>query len=186
MREVWMPIPGYEGYCEASSLGRVRSLPRLVAYECGGRHYTRLMAGKVLKQTVDRGRHAYGRLQVKLTGPDGAKTHLVHRVVAAAFFGPCPDGLQVAHTDGRPANNAISNLRYATPLQNTHDKFRHGTVLRGSCVVGSKLNAAQVAKIRRDRGAGAKVTELAAEYGVSIAQISRICSGTRWAEVHHV
>lgn len=181
-REVWRPVPGYEGFCEVSNLGRVRSVTRMLSYVSGGRQLSRAVNGRVLAQTVDKGPAAYGRLQVKLVGAGGAKTHLVHRIVALAFIGPCPDGMQVAHNDGNPANNEAGNLRYATPLENTRDKFAHGTVLRGSDVGNAKLNGAQVAKIRRDRANGDKVREVAARYGISQAQVSRICNGTRWAE----
>ena len=179
--EVWMPVPGYEGFCEASSLGRVRSLPRLSISRRDTGPVARKLLGKVLSQTVDRGAFAYGRLQVKLVGPCGAKTCLVHRVVASAFFGPCPDGMQVAHNDGNPANNRISNLRYATPLENTRDKFVHGTVLRGAAVGNSKLNARDVSSIRSLRRSGVTLSAIATAHGVSVAQVSRICSGTRWA-----
>jgi hypothetical protein len=182
-KEVWQPVPGYEGYCEASSFGRVRSLPRDVRFVRDGAARVRRINGKVLSQTVDRGRHAYGRLQVKLVGPAGPKTHLVHRVVAAAFFGPCPSGHEVAHNDGNPKNNRVENLRYATPAENTRDKFRHGTVLSGELVGNSKLTTQAVLAIRSRRASGERVSDLSSAFGVSEAQVSRICSGTRWAGV---
>jgi hypothetical protein len=51
----------------------------------------------------------------------------VHQLVAAAFLGPRPDGLEVRHLDGDPLNNAVSNLAYGTRLENIQDKKRHGT-----------------------------------------------------------
>jgi len=44
-------------------------------------------------------------------------TRYVHRLVAAAFIGPCPEGHHVHHIDNDPSNNFIENLRYVTPAE---------------------------------------------------------------------
>ena len=36
--EIWKPIPGYEGYYEASSFGRIKSLPRRFVRKDGRPH----------------------------------------------------------------------------------------------------------------------------------------------------
>ncbi|WP_248099523.1 HNH endonuclease signature motif containing protein [Corynebacterium kefirresidentii] len=51
----------------------------------------------------------------------------VHRLVMAAFVGPCPDGMEVCHNDGNPANNYVGNLRYDTHQANYADMFIHNT-----------------------------------------------------------
>lgn len=51
----------------------------------------------------------------------------VHRVVAAAFLGPRPDGMEVRHLDGNRLNNDASNLAFGTRAENMQDKLRHGT-----------------------------------------------------------
>lgn len=177
----WRAVIGYEGLYEVSSTGKVRGLAREVEFI--SRHGTpavRTIPAKVLAQTPDWGRHAYGRLTVKLSKDGKAVTRLVHQLVAEAFIGPRPDGQQVAHCDGNPANNAVANLRYATPAENTGDKFLHGTVLRGADVGNSKLNENQVRLIR---ASDISVTKAAKVFGVSVAQVSRIRSGTRWGHV---
>lgn len=45
----------------------------------------------------------------------------------AAFAGPCPEGLEVRHLDGDPANNRLTNLCYGTHSENVQDSLRHGT-----------------------------------------------------------
>lgn len=41
-----------------------------------------------------------------------------HKLVAMAFIGPRPNGLQINHKDGNKLNNHFSNLEYVTPLEN--------------------------------------------------------------------
>lgn len=106
-QEDWRPIPGWPDY-DVSNLGRVISRMRRTPV--------------LLKtRTLPMGYH-----KVALTR-DGVVTDLtVHRAVMLAFVGPCPDGLQVRHLDGDPANNALSNLAYGTASQNMRDVVRHG------------------------------------------------------------
>ena len=46
------------------------------------------------------------------------KSVLVHRMVYELFSSRIPDGLQIDHIDGSRDNNAVSNLRVATPHDN--------------------------------------------------------------------
>lgn len=59
---------------------------------------------------------------------DGKRTnYLFHHLVARQFIGERPDGYVIDHIDRNPLNNHISNLRYITQKENTHnsDKYRH-------------------------------------------------------------
>jgi hypothetical protein len=51
----------------------------------------------------------------------------VHSLVALAFLGPCPEGLECCHWDGDPGNNRPGNLRWDTSSANLLDRQRHGT-----------------------------------------------------------
>jgi hypothetical protein len=113
--EIWLPVGGWEGFYGVSSLGRVRSFPRQTA--------TGLRGGTVLKTPLDN----YGRPQLNLCRPGVKKHALVQALVADAFFGPKPPGLEICHWDGNRANCAASNLRYDTHSGNELDKRRHGT-----------------------------------------------------------
>lgn len=50
-----------------------------------------------------------------------------HSLVAEAFIGTRPEGFEVCHNDGNPANNHVSNLRYGTRSENVLDEVSHET-----------------------------------------------------------
>lgn len=118
--EIWKSIPGWEGRYEASSFGRVRSLPRLVI-EKGGRRVN--LPGKIM--TRKPGPHGYILLSLC---KDGKKyPEYAHRLVGSAFHGtPAPDQV-IRHLDGVGTNNRPDNLAWGTHWENMQDKFVHGT-----------------------------------------------------------
>ena len=114
MTEQWWPIPGFPGY-EASSDGRVRSLVRG-------------------KWRVVRGWLATGGyLRTSIPAEDGVvRSVALHRLVASAFHGPCPEGMECRHLNGVPNDNRPENLRWGTKSENQLDKRLHGTHHLGS------------------------------------------------------
>lgn len=125
MDELWKDIPGYEGYYQASSEGRIRSLDRVVEYV---KHYNygdvfakHKMQGRILHQTMTSG---YLGVVLQIAG----KSHypLVHRLVASAFV-PNPENKpQVDHIDGDRTNNRPSNLRWVTSKENHANAIERG------------------------------------------------------------
>jgi HNH endonuclease len=65
--------------------------------------------------------------RVRLYRDGKGATKLVHKLVAEAFIGDCPPGMEVCHGDGNYLNNRASNLSYGTHSQNMQDMVRHGT-----------------------------------------------------------
>ena len=75
------------------------------------------------------------------------KTRTVHSLVAEAFIGARPEGMEICHSDGDPTNNHLDNLRYGTPSDNTLDKVRHGThnnAVKTHCPLGHELFAENI------------------------------------------
>lgn len=102
--EEWRPVVGYEGWYEISVCGRVR---RLVA-----NHGT--YAGRI----IDTPPNIAGYPRAKLVRHGEHQWHFVHRLVAAAFIGPCPSGHEVNHKDKNRKNPRPTNLEYVTRSQN--------------------------------------------------------------------
>lgn len=117
--ETWCPVPEFEGRYEVSDQGRVRSLDMRIG--AGSPTGTRLLRGRVLKQYADQG---YARVVLTVNGKRHMRT--VHRLVAAAFLGPRPDGMETCHNNGDSLDNRVENLRYDTHSENQLDVVRHG------------------------------------------------------------
>ena len=94
---------------------------------------------------------------------------IVSRIVLEAFVGPCPQGLVACHYPDRdPANNALSNLRWDTWLNNMADRDKHGTTVKGEKVWCSKLTSDEVLAIRAEHATGeVTLQHLAEKYGMS-------------------
>ena len=121
MNEAWQPVPGYEGLYEVSDQGRVRSLDREI--EKRGRAGVLMnlqLRGRVLKPQMD----GNVRLFVTLSKDGKCKPQRVHKLVAHAFLGTKPEGLQINHIDGDCQNNAASNLEYCTASENMKHAVR--------------------------------------------------------------
>ena len=63
-------------------------------------------------------RHGYMRVNFRIAGKNNWL--YVHHLVAETFLGPRPEGCEVDHIDHNRANNAVSNLRWVTRLENIH------------------------------------------------------------------
>lgn len=129
MSAEWRPVAGYEGYYEVSSDGQVRSAMRRKGSK-----------GGVLKAGTTKA----GYKLVSLWRDGKGLSCNVHRLVAAAFLGPCPPGMEVRHLDGDPTNNDVANLRYGTGSENCQDITRHGRnywLNKRSCPQGHPYSA---------------------------------------------
>ena len=134
--EQWKPVNGYEGIYEVSSQGRVRSVDRTVTYSNGRVCH---LEGRVLRTPLSK-RGGYPFVNLCIQGKCQVRT--VHSLVAEAFIGPRPEGAEVCHNDGNPANNRVDNLRYGTSSDNALDKVRHGThhnTAKTHCPLGHEL-----------------------------------------------
>ena len=110
----------------------------------------------------------------------GGVDFLVHRLVLAAFHGPCPEGMQARHLNGDKLDNRAENLAWGTPSENAADKIRHGTCQVGESHPQARLTITEIDAIRDDPRPH-KV--IAAEYGVERSNISKIKARQSWAHV---
>jgi hypothetical protein len=109
----------------------------------------------------------------------------VHGLVLLAFVGPRPPGQQVRHGTGGKRDNRLSNLCYGTPLEQSDDKRRDGTMACGEKQGHSRFTRADVEDMRRRRAAGETLAVIACDYATRPTVISRIVRGESWRHVFH-
>ena len=170
MKEIWLPVVGYEGFYSVSNRGRVRrDLDR-----------TSGKAGNILKSTK---RDRYSAVMLSMNGK--TRNINVHILVARAFLGPCPSGMNINHKDGKRHRNIESNLEYGTQRHNVKEAFRLG--LRDCRGIGNgqaKLTNRRVRAIRKSyTGQRGEQTAIARKWGVSSATIRDILAGRTWAHI---
>lgn len=170
-QELWKFILGRDDY-EVSSLGRVRS------YRAPGGARGLLSEPRLVSPWLARN----GYPMVTLAGRPRSKRY-VHHLVAEAFLGPRPNGLDVAHWDGTKTNNALANLRYATKAENMADKLRHGTDNRADHAKFAKLSKADVLAIRKRASSGENQSQIARDFGVCQQTVSLIKRHINWAHL---
>lgn len=170
MFEQWKSIVGYESFYVISESGIVQS--------------KRSWRGKYreMGQRPD----AKGYLRVGLTDETGhQRARRVHILVAEAFIGPRPEGLQLNHKDGNKINNHWSNLEYVTASENSTHAVKMG--LRhspcGSAHKRSKLTEEQVLEIRRRYSSGGDSAGLAKEFGIDKSNVWLIVTRKAWKHV---
>ena len=124
-----------------------------------------------------------GYLRVTLSVNGIRKCVLVHRLVLEAFVGPCPAGMEACHNNGNPADNRLENLRWDTHLENMKDAVKQGT-MKGEIHSRAILTGDKVRAMRYLRNvAKFSLVDLAWQFDVSWAQISRVYSGQAWTHV---
>lgn len=170
--EEWRDIPSAPGY-QASSLGRIRSVDRVVTRVQGGKPVPQPHKGRVLlAQRLPKG---------YLTIAVARRWRYVHRLVCEAFHGAPPSPAhEVAHGNGVPDDNRAANLRWATRSQNHRDKAEHGTLLRGERHPFAKLTVSDVIAIRSAEGTQREIADL---FGIGRGHVGQIRRGERWAHV---
>ena len=177
--ERWLPAVGFEGWYEVSSLGRVRSVTRQILVRFTTRAPAlRIRRGRIIKQALG----TSGYWQVRFSRDGVATNQVVHRLVAAAFIGPCPPGLDVRHGVAGKLVNRASNLSYGTRAENMHDCIRDGTRRSGAGhqSTNGKLTWEDVADIRRRFAEGERQCDLAREYDLKYGAVYKIVRGHRW------
>lgn len=174
LSEEWRPVDGYAGRYEVSNLGRVRSLPN-----------QRRKTTIILKQQPN---VRTGYFYVNLTSHNGRrwvqKNIAVAVMVAIAFKGPRPPGMEACHNDGNHQNNRERNLRWDTPESNQADRVAHGTANIGSANPRAVLDEEKVRAIKLRLKGGEHPKDIAADYSVAHTTIKAIKNDENWRHIH--
>jgi hypothetical protein len=125
-----------------------------------------------------------GYYQVNLYLEGKVKHFYVHRLVAAAFLGSIPEGMEVNHKDGCKDNNDVTNLEIVTSEENMRHARQTGLLLSsGEQSPRAKLTEVEVREIRRSKDRRERAAEVAARFGVCERTIYGIWEGKTWRHV---
>ena len=110
------------------------------------------------------------------SGP-AVKAHRVSLMIAGVDI----DGLVVRHRCDNPPCVNPSHLETGTQVENVEDIVERGRIARGS--MRSKLTDDDIRTIRRRAAAGDLHREIAADFGISRVNVTRIVNRQGWAHV---
>jgi hypothetical protein len=118
-KERWVDIPEYEGHYQISSLGRVKSLERVLHREKAGDFIKR---ESIMKANIT----PKGYARIMLTKLGQKENRFVHALVAESFL-PVDDGrTQVNHKNGNKLDNSVDNLEWVTASENLQHAYDTG------------------------------------------------------------
>lgn len=128
--ETWLDIPDFEGFYQASSMGRIRRT-----------------VGTIIKPCLVGNRKLY--LQVKLSVNGVSHSAYVATLVAKAFLGNPPTGAQINHKNFNTRDNSIENLEWVTASENVQKSADAGRPHSPGGLAGfdKRVNPFKVAQI---------------------------------------
>lgn len=170
--EIWKDIKGYEGQYQVSSLGRVRSLPRIAErYDPRTGRYAQLEVKGGIRSLCYT-RDGYQQLGLVSGGRGTLHTYRVHRLVAEAFI-PNPDNLpEINHKNEIITDNRVENLEWCDNLYNV----RYGTGIARR----TKKLSVPVEQIDKNGNVVAtygSIAEAAKAVGVGASALAKTCKG---------
>lgn len=117
-----------------------------------------------------------GYIRVSLHCDGNRKEEYLHRIILLTFRGPCPEGKQTRHLNGKSWDCSLKNLVWGTPRENAEDRRKHGTIWGHR----RRLTVPEVLDIRQRAAQQVPYSTIAATRGVSARTVSNIVSGVTW------
>ena len=179
--EIWLDIKGYEGHYQVSSIGRVKSLARVVESRKGifGNKKER-----ILKPNKNKKGYLVVKLCKKVDGVCSELNFICHRLVANEFLDNRLNKPQVNHKNGIKDDNRVENLEWATGSENIIHSLANNLKIpqKGSEHGNSKLTEESVVEIRAI-GRTKTLKEVAKIYNVDMSLISLVLLNKIWKHV---
>lgn len=174
MAEIWLPVPGYEGFYDVSDHGNVRS--------CTRQHVTRNRYGPFMRtrRSSDIAQHTdkEGYMSVRLYRDGRGRGYRVSRLVLSAFVGLPEVGDEACHINHTPSDNSVSNLMWGSRAENETQKTSAG---RRPKITRSTLSSGDVQRIRELRATTSlTLKQIGAIVGCHLSNVSLIARGTTW------
>ena len=177
--EEWRDVKGFEGLYQVSSLGRVKSVRRVIPVHGHPTVQSKTIPERILRQKFNQPlkRCSYGRYQVSLWKENRETTKKVSRLVAEAFIPNESNMPCVLHLDDNPKNNSVENLMWGDHEENVRQAAERDRVAFGDRHHASKLSHLERQNAYRLLLEGIRVKEVARLFGVKHQVISDLKLG---------
>lgn len=167
--EKWVETK-YNGYF-ASNLGRIQSM-------------VKRKSGKIEWFLLTNKPRPDGYIRICLNKKYEYRKDYAHRIIASAFIDNPDNKPFVNHIDGNKSNNYIYNLEWATRSENAqHAMNILGVKSMGSVHYLTKLTDEDVAMIKKMRGHGVTLKQIAEIYDIQLSTIGKITTGVNWKHI---
>ena len=154
--EIWKDIPNYEGFYQASNMGRIASVRN----------------GFKIRSCV---KNTAGYLQVAFRINNKIKTYLVHILIAKTFLPEQIGKDQVDHINNIKFDNRVSNLQWTTRSENMKNNYLRGV----TSIDKLKARGKKVELFNKDGkslGVFDKICDAAKYLNTSSGNISSLCN----------
>jgi DNA-binding XRE family transcriptional regulator len=174
--EEWRPISGFENSYAISNRGRVKR----VSTEHG------TVPGKILSSYMLKDGYLVTTLSFTQDGQHKNKKVLTHVLVAEAFIGKRPDGMDINHINGIKMDNRLWNLEYVSRSDNMKKAIALGlfepTLKRrpGASNERAKLSDDDVSEMKMLYADGITQQELADMYGIARETVGQVVRGEKY------
>ena len=116
------------------------------------------------------------------------KVYKVHRLVAAQFIGPIPEGYEVHHIDEDKTNPYYKNLKICTPLEHRREHATTSAPIPSSPAhhgdtVLTEDQVHAICKMLVDGKSFPQIREALHLYGITDDCIGKIAQGKRWKKI---
>lgn len=174
MKEIWKDIEGYKGIYQVSTLGRVKSVGRILSYK---NHQDREQ-----KETIMHPYKSRDYLGIVLYSCGKRKSFLVHRLVADTFIPNIENKEEVNHKNGNKHDNRVENLEWVTHSENNLHcyqvlKRKPSCLGKFGCESPRSKPVVRINISTNEKTIYSSLTEAAEENNTNITSIWACCSG---------